>query len=459
MKSRLIVLLSFFLFSCTTSPKAQRTSEIESTRNSVFAEKTIPLAGTLNVERYLFKNGLHLLVVVDPSSPTFAYQTWFKVGSRNEVPGKTGLAHLFEHMMFKGTKTRNEGEFDRLLEGAGAQGENAFTSEDYTAYIQELPQGNLDLIAQAESDRMVNLIVNEASFKTEREVVQNERRYRNENNPDGLMDQELHELAFTKSPYHWPVIGYQTDLDQMTAEDARAFYKKFYNPNHATIVVTGDVNPGVVQKTIEKYYGNLPSQAEPPQSIAEEPPQTSPRRKILHLNMKTEKLLMGYPIPPLQHPDIPSLNMLQNILAGGKSSRLQRSLVDTGIATSVEAFAPEAIGTTLFTIEVNLQQKKRAAQAEAVILKELSRLSKEQVPEQELSRSKNRFNFSFYRSLTSNFTRAYFLGLYETIAGDFREGIRLTQLAQEVNPEQIQMITQKYFHPHSRTVITGVPKK
>lgn len=164
------------------------------------AEGGVPLVGTFKVHPFLLDNGLRLLVIEDHTSPTLAYQTWFRVGSRDEVPNYTGLAHLFEHMMFKGTTAHPDGQYERILEQAGAEGLNAFTSQDYTAYIQEVPSSKLDLVASLESDRMVNLIVTEESFRTELSVVQNERRYRNENNPDGLIEQEMYGLGFKNIP-------------------------------------------------------------------------------------------------------------------------------------------------------------------------------------------------------------------------------------------------------------------
>jgi zinc protease len=441
------------LTSCSSSPKALSEAETGGVQKQI-----VPLSGQFKVHRYILRNGLRLLVVEDHSSPTFAYQTWFKVGSRDESKGKTGLAHLFEHMMFKETKNMKEGEFDRLLEGAGAQGENAFTSRDFTAYIQELPKGNLDLIAKAESDRMVNLIINETAFKTERNVVQNERRYRNENSPDGLMDQELFGLAFQKHPYHWPVIGYQQDLDSMTSQDALEFYRSFYSPNHATVIVTGDVKAEEVLATVQKYYGNIPSSATPVQTITPEPVQTSPRRKQLKLNIQVEKLLMGYHIPSIQSDEMPILDIIQNVLAVGNSSRLYRALVDTGIATSVGAYDRDDKDPSLFVVLVNLQKGKKATQAETVILRELARLSKELVPADELDRAKNKLQFSFYQSLDSNFEKAYFLGHYETIAGDFEKGIQLQDKTQRVTPADIQSTMKRYFNPNNRIVITGVKK-
>jgi zinc protease len=443
-------------FACSSAP--QKSSDVSAASGSAPQEETVPLAGKFKVQRYLFANGLRLLVVEDHSSPTFAYQTWFRVGSRDEAVGRTGLAHLFEHMMFKETKNMKEGEFDRLLEGSGAEGENAFTSRDYTAYIQELPKDKIELIVKAEADRMVNLVINEKSFKTEREVVQNERRFRNENNPDGLMDQELFSLAFTKHPYHWPVIGYQEDLNRMSAQDALKFYHSYYSPNHATIIVVGDVNPNEVQSLVEKYYGHLPKQDSPPHVILPEPEQKSARAKQLKLNMQLEKLFIGYHVPALSDPGMPAVSVMQNILTGGKSSRLHRALVETGIASSVNSYDFEDKDPTLFVIMVNLQKGKHASDAEKIVLREVARLSQERVPQPELERAKNKLNFSFYQGLDSNFEKAYFLGHYESIANSFEAGLRHQKKIQAITAPDLQSIAKKYLNPQNRTVITGVQK-
>ena len=424
---------------------------------------SIPFVGTLEVERYVFDNGLRLLVVEDHSSATFAYQTWFRVGSRDELPGYTGLAHFFEHMMFKGTTSHPDGELDRLLESAGAEGQNAFTSPDHTVYVQELPStevgGNkLDLIASLEADRMRNLIVDENGFKTEREVVHNERRFRTENSPDGTMYQELFGTMFSKHPYHWPVIGYEADLNRMTAKDARDFYKTWYSPNHATVVVVGDVKFSEVKATVAKYYGAIPASDNPVRVIEEEPAQTSPRRQTLRLNLQSDKLMIGYHVPAVVHEDTPALNVLNSVITAGKSSRLQRALVETGIANSVGSDAADNKDPSLFLISVALQKDKRASQAESVILKELDRLSRKPVSAAELERAKNQMSFQFYDGLGGNMDKANFLGQFEAATGNFENGMLIHQKSQAVTIEQVQAAARKYFDPKGRTVIVGTPK-
>jgi zinc protease len=448
----LSLILTCIFASCSHAP----TGENETGTLPKMNAEQVPLVGAYKVNRYLLSNGLRLLIVEDHSSPTFAYQTWFRVGSRDEVVGKTGLAHLFEHLMFKATTNHPEGEFDRILESAGAEGSNAFTSWDYTAYVQELPKTDLDLIAGLESDRMRNLIVNDQSFKTEREVVQNERRFRTENSPDGTLFQELFGLAFEKNSYHWPVIGYQEDLNAMTAQEPRDFYKAYYSPNHATIVISGDVDADNVYQTIKKFYGSIPSEETPAHQIVAEPDQNSPRRKTLKLSIQVEKLLMTYHIPNVLSADIPALNVLQAVLAGGKSARLDRALVDTGISSDVGADAMEMKGPGLFVITTNLQKGKHSAQAESIILRELKRIADHGVTDSELVRTKNQEDFSFYDILSNNSQRANFIGKYESITPNFEDGIKNHELIRDVKSADVVRVTQKYFNLKARTVVIGV---
>lgn len=418
----------------------------------------VPFVGSLQVERFVLPNGLKLLVVEDRSSPTFAYQTWFRVGSRDEKVGYTGLAHLFEHMMFKQTKTRKDGEFDRILESNGAEGENAFTSRDYTAYVQELPKDKLDLIADLESDRMVNLVVDEKAFKTETEVVQNERRFRNENSPDGLMYQEIFSLAFNKHSYRWPVIGYEEDLNRMSAKDAMEFYRNFYSPNHATIVVVGDVNAKDVLKVVTKKYGHLKPQNPVPATIEAEPAQSRPRRKVLKLNTQVQKLMMAYPVPAVTHEDIPALNLIRTILSGGKSARLNRALVDTGIATSIGGYDLDDKDPSILIFVSNMQKGKSAEQAERIVLREIEKLKSTLVSDSELERAKNILSYEFYDKLNDATKQANFLGHYETVSSSFRVGLDVFNRVAKLTPQDVQAVARKYLDPNRRNVLLGVQK-
>jgi zinc protease len=421
--------------------------------------EVIPSFGSFKIRRAPLPNGLKLLVLHDPSSPTFAYQTWFNVGSRNEVPGKTGLAHLFEHMMFKGTTHHKEGEFDALLEQAGAEGENAFTSNDHTVYVQELPDSRFDLITELEADRMVNLIVNDSSFKTEREVVQNERRFRKENSPEGTMYQTLFETAFTTHPYHWPVIGYEQDLNVMGAQDARDFYERFYSPERATIVVVGNIDPDTAYSRIEKTYGHIKPRNTPDAPLTAEPEQTAQRRKRLELNVEVEKLWVAFKIPGINSQDSPIFEAIQGLLTEGKNGRLNRALTDAGIAASVDSGSLSHRDPGLFLIEVDLQKGKSALLAESVLMRELERLKLKPVSQEELKRATNVMRFRFLEHVSTASGKARFFGQAETDLGSVERGLELQNKVYEVTPEQVQTTLQKYFNSSSMTIVVAVPKK
>jgi zinc protease len=445
--------------SCTHLSSVQKsdgktTSSV--TRDGKF--EVIPFLGNFTVKRATFQNGLKLMILKDPSSPTFAYQTWFKVGSRNEVVGKTGLAHLFEHLMFKGTTHHPEGEFDALLEQAGAEDENAFTSNDHTVYVQELPKDSFDLISGLESDRMVNLIVNDASFKTEREVVQNERRFRKENSAEGTIYQTLFETAFTEHPYHWPVIGYEQDLTLMSAQDARDFYERYYSPDRATIVVVGDVDEDAIYRKVEKLYGGIPGKRTPDGEIKSDSEQTAQRRKRLELNTEVEKIWLAFKVPALNSPDAPIFESIQGLLSEGKNGRLNRALVDSGIATEVGSGSLSLRDPGLFLIEVDLQKGKSALLAESVIMRELERLKNNPVKPEELQRSSNVMRFKFLERLVTAKGRAHLIGQLETGYGNLETGLEFQKKVYEVTPDQIQQAAQKYFDTSKLTVIVAVPK-
>lgn len=366
--------------------------------------------------------------------------------------------------MFKGTKSVPDGAFDRLLEEAGVEGENAYTTHDHTTYIQELPKERLELIVRLEADRMRNLVVDDQSFSTEREVVQNERRFRNENNPDGLMQQELNSLAYEKHSYRWPVIGYEEDLARMSAADARSFYDSHYSPANAVIVVAGDVHSSQVLSLVRKYYGTYPSHAGGKAQVAlskptQEPEQLSARRKTLRLNIQVEKLLMAYPIPAMDHEDLPALDVLQTILSGGRSSRLQKALVEAGVATEAYAYSSSSKDPSLFFLAASLQKGSRANAAERIILRELDRLSKELVTAQEIERARNILNFEFFEGLDTNSERARFIGHYESQAGGAEQGRAYFERLQKVVPEEIRAVVRKYFPESRRNTVVGIRKK
>lgn len=444
------ILLSIFLFSCSHT--------FHSNSNVTYLGDS-NYFGVSKVQRYRLANGLKILVLEDHSAPTFAYQTWYNVGSRDERPGLTGLAHLFEHMMFKATKDHPDGEFSRILELAGAEGENAFTSHDYTGYVQNLPSGNFDLIASLESSRMTKLIVDDHVLDVEREVVKNERRFRNDNNPDGLLQEKLYETAFLKHSYHWPVIGYEPDLRATKEKQCNDFYRGHYAPNNATIVIVGDVNAAKVIRILDKYYGSIPSTSLLTNIPSLEPPQKHER--IAHVPIKSpiEKLLVGYHVPNIRHEDGPALQVLQNLLSGGKSSTLHHKLVDGGIATEVEAEFFENKDPGLFVIGADMQKGRTAKQALYTIDSVLRQLRAGHIANDEIERAIAYYRLSLFGEQVSNASKARFLGFYETVAGDYKFGIELVESLKAIDKTKLAKVIDRYLSKQNRTVIFGTVAK
>ena len=459
----IVLLTTLLALGCSHAPKkSDSTAAISGAQvANVIREgrfEVVPLIGNFVAKRAVLNNGLKLIVVRDSSSPTFAYETFMRVGSRNEIMGKTGLAHFFEHLMFKGTTQHKEGEFDHLLESAGVVGENAYTTNDQTVFVQELPKDQLDLIIGLESDRMHNLVVNEDSFKAEREVVLNEQRFRSQNSPEGTLYQALFESAYIDSPYHWPVIGYVQDLNMMTAQDARDFYEHFYSPDRATVVVVGDVDANDVLKKVEKAYGSLAAKNTPDGEIKKDPEQTAQRRKKLSLNIQNEKLILAYKVGPSDAPETPALELLQGVLSEGMNSRLDRALVDTGIASSVSSGSFSLRDPGIYVIMADLQKGKSSLLAEQIILREIERMKTNLVHEDELVRAKNLIRFHFLESMASSGGKARFIGDAETYPGKVENQLKMENDIQSVTAEMVQQVAQKFFVTQSLTVITGVPK-
>ncbi|MGE4232525.1 MAG: M16 family metallopeptidase [Bacteriovoracia bacterium] len=445
---------------CATAPKQIKPDpqpQITSTSSFI---KTSTLYG-FKVHRYVLGNGLKILILEDHSNPVFAYQTWFNVGSKDEKKGKTGLAHLFEHMMFKKTKNHPDGFYFKKLESIGAEGINAFTGKDYTAYIQSLPAGNSDqrkfslqIVAELESNRMQNLVLDELALKTELEVVQNERRLRLENNPDGKLYEKLHEVSFEKHSYHWPVIGYEKDLNQTTPADCTEFYDKHYSPNNATIVVSGDVDPNETVSVIEKYYGSISPYLGNQDEKTLEPKQLSQRKKTISIPGSVQKVFISYHIPEFFHEDTSSLLVLRSLLSLGKSSVLYDNLVDPGIASSVAVDLSSSKDPGLLMIYVTLQTGQSVEHCIRIIDREIKKLIKA-VPTEDITRAVSQLKLEQMTELQSNYQKAIFLGSYESVTTDFENGIEIFSKAEKITPQEISKSATKYLTSSNRTIVIG----
>jgi zinc protease len=288
---------------------------------------TKPVSGDISsqikfaVEKYQLANGLTVLLTEDHSAPIISLHVWFRVGSKDEEPGYTGLAHLFEHMMFKGAKRYTGEQFDTLLQANGASN-NAFTTYDFTGYYEDLPAAKLELVLDLESDRMQSLQVTAENLKSEREVVKEERRMRVDNSPAGVLQETLYGTAYRVHPYRWPVIGYMADINNITLEKAQDFHRQYYAPNNAVVVVSGDFQSGEAKRLIEKYFGGIPSQEIKRRERPAEPAVNASRFQMVTRDVQASMFAMAFHAPKAGDEDSFALDLLANILARGTSSRV-----------------------------------------------------------------------------------------------------------------------------------------
>ena len=409
------------------------------------------------MSRYALDNGLGVIILPDPSAPIFSLNTWFRVGSRNENPGRTGIAHLFEHLMFKATSNHPEGEFDRLMESRGAS-TNAGTWVDWTFYKETLGKNELDLALDLESDRMVNLLLDDDQLESERGVVENERRMVVDDSLMGTMSEELYSLAFDRHPYKWPTIGWMEDIQSISLNDCMDFYRRYYSPNNALLALVGDVDPVHAIGRISRYFGSLERQNVPQYESVTDAPLSSSRRKEISWPTPTAKILMGYRCPGYMHPASAALSMLNIVMFGGRSSRLYRDLVyESALASDVEGYMSPFAEEGLYEIGATLNPDVPIEVVESKILAALERVAVEGIEESELHKARNVMEAEFYRQLRTAEDRAYAVGFYETVAGDYRELNRRVQTHLEVSREAIRNAARRVFLESHRVVVTAVP--
>lgn len=447
------------LIACTSKDwRAKAVKSVSNNSSQVHEMNSITFGNGLKASKFRLSNGLKVIVHEDHTAPVFAYHTWFNVGSRNERKGITGIAHLFEHLMFKETKGQGDGRFDRVLEEQGGR-VNAATYVDWTFYRESLPKEAFALIPPIEADRMQNIILSDEQVNAEREVVANERRFRTDNSPSGSMQELLYMNAFTVHPYHWPVIGWMEDIHAISPADCIAFYKTYYSPNNAAVIVVGDVETESVLKAIQAAYGDIAPADIPTENLPTEPVQDQERRLTVKKSIATDKLLMGYKVPGALHPDYPVLEVLSSVLFNGRSSRLYRRLVTEGqIASEAGGGAAQTKYPNLYTIDVSLRGGKTAQDAEQVIDQELKRLSTEPVPATEIEKAINKLETSFWQNFSTVDFKAQAMGFYETLVGDYRELFQEVKRYRNVTPADIQRVAITYFVPSGRTVVVAHPE-
>ena len=421
-------------------------------------------------QQFTLKNGMQLIVQPDRRAPTAVHMVWVRVGSVDEVSGTSGVAHVLEHMMFKGTPTLAEGEFSRRVAALGGR-DNAFTSRDVTAYHQQVPANKLADVMALEADRFANMQWVDDAFRREMGVIKEERRQRTEESPQALMFEAFNATAFLAHPYRRPIIGWMSDLKSMTPDDARDFHRRWYVPANAAVVVVGDVDVDQVRALAEKHYGAIPARAVPERKPQVEPEQTGPRRVPFHGRTQQPSLLLGYKVPQLTGPDATdasnqdalALLLLSGVLDGNSASRLERRLVQgqggKRLADSVGAsYGLMGRGPQLFMLSGTPKAGIAPEQLEAALKAEIRRIAREGVSQAELQRVKNQWTASEVFQLDSMFAQARELGSHWSLGWPVDAGQTLMQRLREVTPEQVRSVAQRYFDDRQLTVGLLLPE-
>jgi zinc protease len=410
-----------------------------------------------HVQRFRLGNGLKLLLLVDRSAPVVSYFTWFRVGSRHEKPGKTGLAHLFEHLMFNEAEGLKAGEFDRKLEENGAES-NAATWLDWTYYYESLPRDRFALAVKLESQRMAKLVLREPQLVSEKEVVSNERRMRVDDDVEGAADELLYKTAFTKHPYHWPTIGWMDDIQGFTTADCAAFYETYYAPNNATIVVCGDVKEKDVLEKIRDGYGGIPSSTLPEEDTQPEPPQREPREATMKKPTASEKLLVGFHGPALGDADHPALSVLNEVLFGGRASRMHRELVTTKeLCTEVRGWVSTFRDPGLYVMNFTARPGVSGNAVMDAAWKELLRTRDELVTPDELARAQARLELGLLQSLETTSGKAEHIGFYDTVLGDPAAAFRRLEAYRRLTAGELRTAARRYLEESTRTLVRVFP--
>lgn len=429
-----------------------------------------PIAAQAVVYERTLKNGLKVVVQEDHRSPVMVQQIWYKAGSMDEISGTTGVAHVLEHMMFKGTKSVPAGEFSRRIAAAGGR-ENAFTSYDYTAYFQQLHQSKLPLAMRLESDRMSHLQLTGAEFAKEIKVVMEERRWRTDDDAQSLLQEQLLANVYLEHPYHHPVIGWMNDLEALSVADARNWYRRWYVPNNATLVIAGDVDPKAVFALAEKYYGRIPARALPARRDFSEPVQKGIRRLAVKAPAELPQLIMAFHAPVIKNPQQDwkpyALEILAGVLDGNTSARLNKHLVREQQIASATGAGYDSIsrGPGLFTLEATPAAGKSVEAVEAALRQEIAALVETGVSEDELQRVKAQVTASEVYKRDSLFYQAMQIGQLESIGLGHRAIPQMLAGLQAVTAEQVRAVAAEFLRDDNLTVavldpqpLSGKPK-
>ncbi|ABX51414.1 processing peptidase [Shewanella baltica OS625] len=405
-----------------------------------------------DIKSFTLDNGMKIMVLEDASIPNANMYLFWKVGSRNEVPGITGISHFFEHMMFNGSKKYGPKMFDRTMEAAGGAN-NAYTTEDMTVYTDWFPANALETMFDLEADRIANLDINQTMVDSERGVVQSERSTGLENSNWNALEGEIKGVAFLAHPYSWSVIGHESDIAAWTLDDLVQYHKTYYAPNNAVVVIAGDVKLAQVKALADKYFAPIPAQTPPKAIRTVEPEQKGERRTFVQkASVSTPNVMLAYHIPAATHADFYALDLLSSILSQGNSSRLYQSLVDKQVALEAQTYMPMSVDPNLFYVMGVATPEVKASTLEQALIEQIDAIATTGVTQQELDKVKNIKLMDFYRSMETINGKANTIGTYEMYFGSYDKLFNAPEAYNKVTPADIQRVAQTYLRKSNRTV-------
>ncbi|MFQ5701163.1 MAG: M16 family metallopeptidase [Acidobacteriota bacterium] len=425
---------------------------------AVPGEQVMASYSGITVHRQVLNNGMVVLVAEDHSAPTFCYTSFFKVGSRNERPGITGISHLFEHMMFNGSEKFGPKVFDQLIESGGGYS-NGSTWYDYTTYHEEVSSDGLQTVLDLEADRMRALTISKENLEQERSIVKEERRLRTDNAPEGKIFEVLMSNAFVASPYRWPIVGWEPDLDNISLEDCRKYFRTYYAPNNAIVTIVGDVETEEVVRSMRRAFEGIPAQ-EPPRAVIDAEPAQKGEKRIIHrMHAELPAVMVGYKAVAFKHEDYAALEVIRSILTDGDSSRLYRGLIyQKQIANEVYAFFRPTLMAGLFVVYAQGKQDVEGSRMESAIYEELVHLGATGVGEHDLQKAKNQIRADALRDMQDNAGKAGRVAFYELLGGTYQEMDAVLDRIDKVTADDVGSVARKYFKPDGRTVVTLVPE-
>ena len=405
-----------------------------------------------DVKTFTLKNGMKFLVVEDFSIPNANMYLFYKVGSRNEYQGITGLSHFFEHMMFNGAKKYGPKLFDQTMEFNGGAN-NAYTTENVTVYTDWFPASASEIIFDMEADRIASLSIDPKMVESERGVVLSERRTGLENSPWRFLSQSVQATAFQEHPYHWPVIGYEDDMKNWTQQDLERYFKTYYAPNNCVVVVSGAIKADQVKEFAEKYLEPIPAQPAPPAVHIVEPEQTGERRITVKKEVATPYLMIAYHTPESKNEDYYALNILSSILSSGQSSRLYTALVDKQqLATQIATDFGDSFDPNLFSFYAVANKNINETDLENAIYVEIEKIKTNGISETELQKIKNQKLMEFYSQVETINGKSNNIGTYEVFFGDYRKMFNAPANYNKITVADVQNVAKKYFTKSNRTV-------